>query len=113
MKKWILIIIGLIIAIIVLGNLNNDNSNVIEDERTYNTPWREPIGDEFLKIGKLMVANGIKGCGEYHVKEVTNGEYVVACTPDGKNWTYYVAWPNTDKIYRTNEEMESKLTPPR
>ena len=113
MKKWLLIIFGLIIAIMVVGNLNNESSNVIEDERTYVKPWRAPIGDELLKIGKLMVANRIKGCGEYHVKEVTDGEYVVACTRDGKNWTYYVVWPNIDKIYRTNEEMESKLTPPR
>jgi len=112
-KKWILIIIGLIIGIVVIGNLKSGNSNVIKDKRTYNIPWREPVGIEFSKIGKLMVRNGIKGCGEYYVKEVTNGEYVVACTSDGENWTYYIVWPNIDKIYRTNEEMESKLTPPR
>ena len=105
--------IGMIIATMVIGNLNSENSNIIEDERTYSKSWRTPIKDEFLKIGKLMLANGIKGCGEYHVKEVTEGEYVIACTRDGEKWNYYVAWPNNNKIYRTNEEMESKLTPPR
>lgn len=113
MKKWILIIIGLIIAIIIVRNLNSENSNVIEDSRTYSKPWRSPVGDEFLKIGRIMVANGIKGCGDYQVKEVTEGEYVIACTRDGENYIYYVVWTYTDKIYRTNKEMESKLTPPR
>ena len=60
-----------------------------------------------------MVNNNIRGCGEYYVKEVTPKEYVVACTGDGKNWTYYVIWTNLDKIYLANDEMISKLKPPR
>ncbi len=113
MKKIELIIIGIIVVIIAIGTLDTKNSNVIEDDRTYSTPWRKPSNNEFAKIGRIMIANRIKVCGEYYVKEVVNGEYVIACTSDGKNWTYFVAWIYTEKIYLANTEMEMKLTPPR
>jgi len=113
MKKIVLIIIVIVLAIMVFGNLDTKNSNIIEDERTYSNSWREPHGTEFAKIGRIIVANGIKVCGEYYVKEVASGEYVIACTPDGNNWTYYVAWIHTEKILLANDEMERKLTPPR
>lgn len=113
MNKYVIIIVILIIAIIGIGSLTDSSSSVIDDERSYSNPWREPYSNEFGKIGKLMVQNGIRNCGEYYLKEIEDKEFIIACTSDGQKWTYYVAWPDIDKIYLANEEMEEKLTPPR
>jgi|JI8StandDraft_2_1071088.scaffolds.fasta_scaffold68934_1 hypothetical protein len=108
---YLLIGLGILIFFYIIGS-NSSGGNVIEDENTYSQSWRSPEGTEFRDIGRIMVKNNISGCGEYQVKEITDNEFVVACTPDGTNWTYYVVYPNLDKIYLANEEMEKKLKPP-
>lgn len=85
--------------------------NVIEDPVTYSMEWRSPTKEEIVFIGQLMIKSNISGCGEYHLKALNN-EYIIACTPDGEHWNYYVAWPKQEKIYRANEEMLEKLSPP-
>lgn len=85
----------------------------MNDSKTYEQSWRTPRGTEYADIGKLIVQNNIKICGEYHVKEVTKGEYVIACSPDGINWQYFVAYTKIGKFYRASDEMVAKLTPPR
>ncbi|OUL63696.1 hypothetical protein [Flavobacterium sp. AJR] len=112
MKKLLWIILIVIGFFWILGKYSEESNTAINDRRTYETNWREPTNKELLTISKLMIKNNIKGCGEYHVKEIENGEYLIACTRDGKNWTYYIAWPNIDKIYLTSLEMEQKLKPP-
>ena len=87
-------------------------SSVIDDTKTYEQSWRSPNNEELRAISRLMIKSNISGCGEYHIKEIENNEFVIACTPDGENWTYYVAWPNIDKINLANEGMKSKLNPP-
>lgn len=106
-------ILSVIIFVFIIGNLGiGNNSNVIEDTRTYDTDWRMPYTSELGEIGRIMVKNNIKVCGEYHVKEVESGEYVIACTPDGEKWYYYVVYKYTGKIYKANSTMEMKLEPP-
>ena len=94
-------------------NENNRGTNIINDNKTYTKSWREPYdGSETVAITRIMVKNNITGCGIYYVKVVTPGEYVLACTSDTVNWTYYVVYTNLGKIYLANDEMVSKLKPP-
>lgn len=86
--------------------------NIIEDPVTYSMEWRSPSREEIVSIGQLMIKSNVSGCGEYYLKAVQNNEYVIACTPDGHNWNYYVSWPKQNKLYSANEEMLEKLTPP-
>jgi hypothetical protein len=86
---------------------------IINDPMTYGQSWRSPRGTEYREIGKLIIQNNIRICGEYHVKEVTPGEYLIACSPDGTNWQYFVAYTTIGKFYRASDEMVEKLTPPR
>jgi hypothetical protein len=112
---YILWIIAFFIAFylisLIIGN-SSTGSSVIDDTRTYEQSWRSPSNEELVSISKLMIKNNISGCGEYHIKEIENNEFVIACSADGKNWTYYVAWPNIDEINLANDEMERKLKPP-
>ena len=113
----ILVIIGLIALRINYMNKHGiktkEPQTVINDSRTYSQSWRMPRGSEYAEIGKLIVQSNIKICGEYHVKEVTSGEYIIACSPDGISWQYFVAYTKIGKFYRASDEMVSKLTPPR
>ncbi|WP_452232035.1 hypothetical protein [Lacinutrix sp. MEBiC02595] len=111
----IFLIIGilLIIAVYVIGSNGNSSSGVISDDRTYSKSWRSPYGTELKEIGKIIVQNGIRVCGEYEVKEIETNEYVIACTANGKTWDYFVVYTSLGKIYRASEEMETKLNPPR
>jgi hypothetical protein len=66
----------------------------------YPMPWRETQGNEIITIGRALVKNKITVCGEYVVRPSAQyeGEYLVACTLDGKNYTYFLVWVGTDKV---------------
>ena len=105
----------IIIGILFLGVLisSDDSETVINDTDTYEKSWRKPIGAEYGKIGRAIVSNNIKTCGEYYVKETHDNEYVIACSADGKKWTYYVVWTSSQKVLLANDEMIAGLNPPR
>ncbi|MFB6455897.1 hypothetical protein ACE38W_11555 [Chitinophaga sp. Hz27] len=66
----------------------------------YNQQWREPQGQEFITIGRALVKNDIRVCGEYYVRKssLDPGEYVVGCTPDGEKFEYFLVWTSTEKV---------------
>jgi hypothetical protein len=96
-----------------LENSSGGGTNIIDESRTYDKPWREPYaGTEYVTIARIMVENNITGCGIFYVKEVKSGEYVVACSDDAVSWTYYVVYSNLNRIYLANDEMITRLKPP-
>jgi hypothetical protein len=95
------------------GNSSNDYDGIISDSRTSSYEWRSPQGTEYLDFGKIIVKNKIKVCGEYKVKEMQRNEFLLACTPDGTNWEYFVIYPNLDEIFRANNKMIRGIEPPR
>ena len=73
---FLVLIVVLIYLRIEYIDRNETNSNetetIINDSRTYNQAWRIPRGSEYAEIGKLIIQNNIRICGEYHVKEITS-----------------------------------------
>lgn len=110
MKKIYLIL--LLCAMFAYVAFNISGSNVSSDERTYDKPWRDPTAQEVIEIGKLMMEHQITVCGGYRIKEVMPGEYVVACTEDGRKWNYFVTIPEIDELFEANANMSHKLKPP-
>jgi hypothetical protein len=108
----ILVAFIILIGLYIIGS-NTDTGGIITDEQTYTQSWRSPQGTEFAEIGRIIVANGIKVCGEYYVKEIESNEFVIACSDFGTTWEYFVVYTSLDEIYRANDEMESKLKAPR
>lgn len=66
-------------------------------ERQYPGVWR---GDFNLEIGKTLVKNGVRGCGELYYRAAASSanEYLVYCTSDGSTWTSYLAWTAAQKV---------------
>jgi hypothetical protein len=56
--------------------------------------------DFHTAITQALVANNVRGCGEYKYREsrTDEGEYLVYCTQDGKTWTAYLVWASIKKI---------------
>ena len=96
-----------ITTIYFLSDSNNGSVDIIKDTQTYSKKWRAPQGSELVDIGRIIVENRIKVCGEYEVKEIVGGEYIIACTDDGTNWNYFVVYRYSEKIFRAIDEMES------
>ena len=111
--KYYVIILILIAGIISVGSFNDSsNTEGTSEEFTYSNYWREPNGTELRSIGKIMVQNGVSGCGEYYLKLVGLKEYIVACTSNSKNWDYYIVNIDKNKISKADKVTISKLTAP-
>lgn len=54
----------------------------------YPGTWKESM---HVPIAQALVAQRIKGCGqfEYKLHSMQTESYLVRCTPDGTNWTFY------------------------
>jgi hypothetical protein len=111
MKKIIVLLILAILGIwYFTSRISNKNKKSDEDE--YAMPWRNASDKELLNIGRVMISNKVDDCGEYFVKEIENDEYLIACSSDGENWTYYQTWPEINKIERASVEVQMKLDAP-
>lgn len=110
MKKgylWLFVIIALLYLIGTFAKNEPATESIVFD-----SPWKSPNSEELLTIGRLMVSKRMTGCGEYHLKKIGYGKYIIACTRDGENWTYYTARPGNEEIELLSNEMGRKLSPP-
>lgn len=58
-------------------------------QAAYTSEWRELTNDELVKIGQVITANNIKGCGTMYIKSDADN-YLVSCYSDvQKKWAYY------------------------
>jgi hypothetical protein len=51
--------------------------------------WRQPRGQEHVTVGRSLVAGKRRDCGTYYVKPSGSDRFLVACSPDGLEWTIY------------------------
>ncbi|QEL02973.1 hypothetical protein FKG96_19815 [Olivibacter sp. LS-1] len=104
---WLFVIMAILYLI---GTVTKNASSA--DENIFDKPWKSPNNDELLTIGKLLVSKRITGCGEYHLKELGDDQYIIACTKDGTHWIYYVSQPNRKEISFLKNEIGERLNPP-
>ena len=78
------------------GESNQDKSV----NQIYPMPWRDTQGNEIATIGRALVKNNVKVCGQYVVRPSAQykGEYLVACTPDGQKYVYFLVWVDTEVV---------------
>ena len=105
--KGCLIFVVAILIILTVSVILSDEGNLKDINKTdiKQSEWIKPNSNLMRDIAKIMIENNIFGCGEFFVSEITSNEYAVACTADGIEWTYYVVYPNLNKIYLASEKM--------
>lgn len=96
MKRWIIYTLVLLILIIWALTPKEEKKTI---EETYYS-WQSPSTEQIGKIARTLIKNNISGCGEFHLREHKEftGEYLLGCSRDGENWSYYLIWPNSEKI---------------
>jgi hypothetical protein len=69
----------------------------IEYKGNWYSDW---ISESNLGIEKSLVANNIRGCGEYRFRKnmTDNNDFLVKCTADGKNWVLYRVSTSKNKV---------------
>ncbi len=104
MKRYYVIL--LIFIFQGYGKTDKSNSKI---EDNFEQEWRSPETSEFLPIGKVIVKNRIRGCGEYRVKMNlhNSNEYLVACTSDGEIWNNYLTKLNEGSVFILNENISN------
>lgn len=87
--------------------------NSIKD-KLHSTNWREAstYDGEFKDISTALSKNNIRVCGEYYVRLVGDKEYLVACTPDGETWNYFIVWSRVGSVYKADSETEMAIEAP-
>lgn len=93
----------LLILFVSCGESKPETANDI-----YPEPWREPSGQELATISKVLAANGVSGCADYYVRpaKMSDGEYLVGCSSDGENWTYYMVFAYSGEAMAMTDEEE-------
>src|SRR5690554_7962562 len=104
-KGCLISVISFFLIFILYSIFSDSHTNSIENTSVTKHHWRSP-GDKLTIISKIMIQNNVTGCGEYYISEITNGEFAVACTSDGVNWTYYVVYPRSEER-RVGKECRS------
>jgi hypothetical protein len=84
-----------------------------EVSRSYSLPWREPDNSEMIAIGKALAKNKIRGCGDYYIRPSSgeDGEYLVGCSSDSKNWSYYMVWTYASEVVPFTDQSQPILPP--
>lgn len=75
----------------------------------YSGTYRDPLGNEFLPIGRALVRNQVTDCGSFSVEPNANNprELKIRCTRDGKTFVYYLV--RTDVTTMTRLSADGSL----
>jgi hypothetical protein len=100
--KYILFVV-LILVIVGIFNRNTGNTNKTnaqEIQHGYSQAWQSPSTKQVSEIGRILAKNNISGCGEFYVKTKSgsDSELAVACTADGKSFSYYLVWLHSEGV---------------
>jgi len=96
--------IAIALLLAALGTSHISIADQSEIDAEYPPPFREDFN---MEITKVLVKNGVTGCGTYKYRASTkpsDKEYLVYCSRDGKTWTAYMVFIYTGKVlgpYRT------------
>lgn len=124
-KSFIILCIGLLLLIGLVNKIfkketqNNNTTNIkrtpilIFDEREYYSNWNDNVNEDLISIQKLLIKNNITGCGEFYYNEIEPETFIIACTRDGVNFKYYVAWILLNKIYSAESDMLTIIKSPK
>lgn len=108
-KIFSLLLVSFLIFSVYACGQSKKQKELTIDER-YPKPWKEPNGQELLVISQTLIKKNVTGCGEYYLRKSSqdSGEYLIGCTSDGVNWSYYIIWPQIEDVMGpyTDESIE-------
>ncbi len=113
LRWYIYIIVALLVIYVASQCQDSKPVEFAEYEKAYLYDWRSVNTNEFALLGRIIVSNNIKICGEYQVKYLDNNTYLLGCTADGNNWQYFYLDTVKEKIYQVDTDTKKKINSPR
>jgi hypothetical protein len=106
MKHFQKVIFISIFSIILYSCLKMPN----KIEQQYPAPWRKPTTTDLVQVAPVLFKNGVGGCSHFYLRKSISSkqEFLIACTDDFVNWTYYLTSTKTEQVLLTTE----KINPP-
>ncbi len=112
--SWYIYLIVALLAIYIASQCRETKPvEYAQHEKAYLYDWRPVKTNEFAQLGRIIVANDIKVCGEYQVKYLDDSTYLLGCTPDGYNWQYFYLDTTKEKVYHVDSNTKAKIKSPR
>lgn len=107
--RFLLLIFPLTILVFFIASCGGNSKKPLQAQ--YHEQWDEPNGWHLTNIGKVLIKKGVKTCGEYYVRQSKDqeGEWLIACTPDGQSWNYFQVWVGIDEAQQVIDES---IVPP-
>ncbi len=66
----------------------------------YSGTYRDPLGNEFLPIGRALVRSQVTDCSSFMVEPNANNprEFKIRCTRDGKTFVHYLVKTDVNTV---------------
>lgn len=66
----------------------------------YSGAFRDPLGNEFLPIGRALVKSQVTDCSSFRVEPNANNprEFKIRCTRDGKTFVHYLVKTDVNTV---------------
>ncbi len=108
--KFLFIPLALILSMFILFSCGSGIHDKPLQEQ-YHPEWKSPSSADLVNVGRALIKNDVKVCGEYYVRyhKEYSGEYLLACTKDGNTWHYFQVW---DAINEVQEVAAPSIIPP-
>ncbi|MEN2414461.1 hypothetical protein [Flavobacterium mesophilum] len=108
-KYVIIIFFSILLLLFIFARLTKAETTMIGGEEiSLENPWRKTTEDENYKFDHLT-----DECDELYIKDVGNGEFILACLKKNKSWDFYWAMPKMNELLPLADEIKEDITPPK
>lgn len=112
--KYIIIsIFSILVLLFIYGEIFLPKTIMIAGEEvSMENPWRKPTKNENRTFEQLITSFNFAECENLYVKDVENGNYILACLKNDKKWDFYWATPKINDLMRLSDEIKEEITEP-
>ncbi|MCG9793269.1 hypothetical protein [Flavobacterium algicola] len=112
-KYLIISILSILVVFFIIVELFAPKTIMIACENvSIEKPWKKPTEVETKTFKNLITSFNIADCENFYVKDVENGNYILACSKEDKKWDFYWATPKRNDLMGLSDEIKAEITPP-
>ncbi len=110
--KYIIIsVFSILVLLFIYGEIFLPKTiMIIGEEISLENPWRKQNENESFK--NLIERFNFADCENLFVKDVENGNFILACLKKDKKWDFYWATPKINDLMELSDEIKEEIKPP-
>ena len=112
-KYFIISILSILVVLLIIVELFAPKTIMIAGENiSFEKPWKKPTEVENKIFKSLITSFNFADCENLYVKDVENGNYILACLKKDKKWDFYWATPKNNDLMGLSDEIKAEIRPP-